>query len=388
MPRPSFPRRPRSRGAQAPAPRRARARLGARARTRGRAPSLGCVLGCGRGSAGAPSRTADARALRGDGGGHRGRAGTGPACARPRPGAVSPLRRHRLDAQVRARRHVDRVRAGRTQREDVEHEPRARAAGRPRQRQHEDAGTLAVVGNRCGMPSDRHRRAAHLHRAARGIAAEAGCARRFLGRARVAVVLEPARELEGRVRRRQRGEPPVRAAHRDELAVGAHQDVGARPPGRQRDAGRDRGETAQAQARAPEEQPETSSHHQREGGRGDRRDARHRAGQRCDPPRAPHHRLDAPPHYRQRQPLEPQRHQHQRGERRRHDEQVADRDRDEIGDDRELLALVEVVGGERRDRDARDERREHDAAQEKEKLDRAPRPPSRWRWRARSRTSS
>ena len=97
------------------------------------------------------------------------------------------------------------------------------------------------------------------------------------------------------------------------------------------------------------------------------------AGSRPTAPGSPattraHHVITSMPkpitHERQR--FQPERHQHQRRQRRRHHHHVAHRDRDQVGDDRVLLALVEMVGGERTHRDAGDQRRPDDAAEEQQ----------------------
>ena len=97
-----------------------------------------------------------------------------------------------------------------------------------------------------------------------------------------------------------------------------------------------------------------------------RRHAQHGARHLGDAMGDPHHRLDAAPHHPQRQRFQPERHGDQRRQRRRHDDDVAHGQGDEIGDHRILLALVEVIGGERRHGRAGDQRRQHDAGKEQD----------------------
>ena len=70
---------------------------------------------------------------------------------------------------------------------------------------------------------------------------------------------------------------------------------------------------------------------------------------------------------------EPERHGDQRRQRRRHDDEVADRDGDEVGEDGELLRVVEVVDAERRHGQAGHQRRGDDAAEEQQPRRAAPR---------------
>ncbi len=86
-------------------------------------------------------------------------------------------------------------------------------------------------------------------------------------------------------------------------------------------------------------------------------------GQARDPVGGGGHDIDAFGHDGERELLRGPTGSAIRGEkRRRHDDQIADRDGDQVGDQRVLLAAVEVIDAKRRDGDARDHGRQHDAA--------------------------
>ncbi len=218
------------------------------------------------------------------------------------------------------------------------------------------------------MARYRHRQALDGRAAADAIAAEPGRTSpppRWYGARRRAPASAPVRRTPGVAPTADSSPSAPRTATSSPsrpMSMSGARSVGASaaPTGNERDTG-------EPPARLPQHQPQPAGDHQDER---QRRHGRNAAAPRPAPRRRdgrPHHRVDAAPHDPERQRLEPERHGDERRQRRRHDDQVADRQGDEIGDHRVLLAVVEVIGGERRHRGAGDERRQHDAGEEEQR---------------------
>ena len=181
----------------------------------------------------------------------------------------------------------------------------------------------------------------------------------------VAVVFEPAVEIVFRALRRQRRELAGWLAHRDERALLADQNVGARHPRRHDQSDENKAGSEQTHSRLPERQPDAAGEHQREG---DRRDFaeydRPRPAARRPRWRTTSCRRFPTPSASGRATSSPNGINTHRHQRRRHHDDVADRNGDHVRQHGVLLALMKIVSCERRDRDAGDQRRRDDFAEE------------------------
>ena len=289
-----------------------------------------------------------------------------------RPGPVAARVGYGLDADPAAF-NEECMRTFRSECLGVDRRARRAAALGAREPQYQDGCGRAVVAQRDRRVGDRQQHALHARRAAVRVAAE-GRGLRCLGlRPAVAVMLEPTRQLEAR----SRG-PRARTGRR----FRAHRDQRRR---RARPARRDGVPSAPASgparwARCPaaasacstarttvRRQPSARTRRSEWPARGRRRPAGRAT-------RLAHHTIASMPH-----PIthsgaasSPNGIATSVASAAGMTIDVADRDGEEVGEDGELLRVVEMVDAERRHGEARDQRRGDDAAEEQQRVAQRP----------------